>query len=117
MVMKHLLIILSLFFSTTLMSQVTQVGTSGGEKPNVIAGDSLTTSEATVSLKGIITGSPTNYYWVHNGLGTIADSSKLSTTYTVHASDTVIWFDLVGYFNFSGVLDTAYSRRVITISE
>jgi hypothetical protein len=115
--MKHILLISALFLSLTANCQVVLVGTSGGgASPNVTAGDSLTTSDATVSLKGIITGSPTNYYWSHNGLGTIADSTKLNTTYTVHANDTVIWFDLVGFYNFSGVLDTAYDRRVVTIS-
>jgi hypothetical protein len=114
-IMRYLLIILS-FFTLTLQAQVTQVGTSGGEKPNVIAGDSLTAvSPTTIRLSGRVSGNPTNFYWSHNGLGTIADSSKLITTYTVHANDTVIWFDLVSFFNFSGVLDTVYDRRVVNV--
>jgi hypothetical protein len=116
--MKHTLSILLILLSLTSYSQVVLVGSDKGSAPTVEAGDSLTAiSPTTISLSARITGSPTSYYWTHNGQGTIADSSKLNTTYTVHASDTVIWFDLVGYFNFNGVLDTAYSRRVITISE
>lgn len=116
--MKHILSILLIAFTATVSAQVTLVGnSSGGSSVVVEAGDSLTTSNATVTLSARITGSPTNYYWTHNGLGSIADSTSKRTTYTVNASDTVIWFDIVAFYNFRGILDTIYDRRVVTIPE
>jgi hypothetical protein len=115
--MKNILIILALFLSGIVSGQVTLVGEKAAKIVVNAGADATVIQPTTIQLSGKLTGHPTDYYWTHNGLGTIADSTKLNTTYTVHANDTVIWFDLVGYFNFSGVLDTAYHRRVVTIIE
>ena len=114
--MKRLTTILFVLALTlACKAQVTLVGEKAA-KIVVDAGDSLTSvSPTTIALAGKITGHPTDYYWTHDGLGSIADSTRKNTSYTVSLSDTVIHFDLVAFYNFSGVLDTVYHRRVVTI--